>query len=297
MDLIEMTLDIQKHFGIAYDGPPRYLSPEEKKFREECLREEIQEYIDAETLENQFDALLDLQAYVAIALIAHGFPYKEGYQRVCNANIVKTVGPNAKRGNFKTDLTKPEGWIPPDHSDLLYPKGIILLEGPDTGGKTTLANRLAEKYNGWIMHATWDKDKDGEMDFYLNSQLSAAIDLAEHQLVILDRHWMSPLVYSKVYDQKGVSDEGWYEIIKQSFVDLNIPTIICLPDRETFVDHFNNVRAKRSEMFDDSKILQVYDAYEKLWMDGGVNCICYNFKTDSKHIQNCLEHIRRLVQS
>lgn len=107
-------------YGLSYDGPPRHLTPEEKMYRISCMREEIEEYNEAETLTDQYDALIDLLVFAVGSLYRHGFPLQEGFDAVMKANMSKVPGNNPHkadkaRAEYKgTDLVKPNGWTPPE---------------------------------------------------------------------------------------------------------------------------------------------------------------------------------------
>jgi predicted HAD superfamily Cof-like phosphohydrolase len=107
------------HFNILYTGKPRHLSPEEKTFYHKAILEEAQEYEDAKSLEDEFDALLDILVFTAGAILRHGFKGEAGIKEVVTANMEKIVGPLDKRGGFKLDLQKPVGWKPPNLSQFL----------------------------------------------------------------------------------------------------------------------------------------------------------------------------------
>lgn len=113
MELVEA---MHRKFGIAYDGPPRKLPPEEFRFRVAAMKEELQEYIDSEgsNLIDQYDALLDLITFALGTLHRQGLPFLEGHVAVMSCNMKKEVGPNPKRGGFSQDLRKPEGWYGPE---------------------------------------------------------------------------------------------------------------------------------------------------------------------------------------
>jgi hypothetical protein len=93
---------------------PQNISEEEKSFRCMALQEELDEYEEADTLVDQYDALLDLIVFAVGTLERHGFPLQEGFNAVMKANMTKEVGANAKRGNFKNDLVKPISWRSPE---------------------------------------------------------------------------------------------------------------------------------------------------------------------------------------
>ena len=108
-------------YGIDYDGPPRKLPAELLRLRRNRLWEEIIEYIDADSLEDQFDALIDL-VYIALGTAyLHGFPFDEGWRRVHEANMkkVRAERPEQSRHGSTFDIVKPKNWTPPDLSDLV----------------------------------------------------------------------------------------------------------------------------------------------------------------------------------
>ena len=108
-------------FGIKYTGAPRALSVEERAFREVCLAEELAEYHNATTLEDQFDALLDLLVFTLGTIQRQGFPLESGFNRVMAANMQKELATTAlaSKRNFQIDLVKPIGWTAPDLRDLV----------------------------------------------------------------------------------------------------------------------------------------------------------------------------------
>lgn len=94
---------------------------EEKDFRIIAMQEELTEYMNAKTKEDELDALLDLMIFTIGTAERQGLldVFEEGFGRVMRANCAKSVGRNLKRRNFAIDLVKPEGWKAPDLSDLV----------------------------------------------------------------------------------------------------------------------------------------------------------------------------------
>lgn len=106
--------NFHERFGQTYNGPPRTLPADIAVFREKFLREELNEYIAAQNNADALDALVDL-VYVALgtAYLA-GWDFAEAWRRVHAANMAKI--PPAP-GELK--IRKPEGWQPPDLSNLV----------------------------------------------------------------------------------------------------------------------------------------------------------------------------------
>ena len=115
IDLLALVKEQHAQFGIDYNGDPRHLSLEEKRFRFTCFSEEALEYLLAETLDDEYDALLDLAVFVMGTLERQGLPL-DGYKAVIESNRRKELGPIGKRGGFELDLKKPDGWEAPDLS-------------------------------------------------------------------------------------------------------------------------------------------------------------------------------------
>lgn len=108
--------EMHEKFKIDYNGPPRKLDKEERNFRIQAMREELEEYASATTLVDEYDALLDLMVFAVGTLYRQGLPLLSGYQLVMSANMRKEVGANKgkSRGEFKADLRKPQGWTSPE---------------------------------------------------------------------------------------------------------------------------------------------------------------------------------------
>lgn len=118
--LITKINEAYNKYGLAYNGPPRHLQQDEKMYRISCLREEIEEYNEADTLTDQYDALIDLLVFTVGSLYRHGFPLQEGFNTVMECNLQKVPGNNPHkadkdRAEYKgVDLVKPTGWQGPE---------------------------------------------------------------------------------------------------------------------------------------------------------------------------------------
>lgn len=140
-----------RKMGIEYEGKPRALDQESGTFRLKFMREEVNEYerhLDAALFEldkltrapmhavgdfafdnaalvhelaETLDALVDL-TYVALGTAhLHGFLFKEAWRRVHAANMRKVPlqTPTNSEQRFKLKISKPPGWEPPRHEDLV----------------------------------------------------------------------------------------------------------------------------------------------------------------------------------
>jgi thymidylate kinase len=91
--------------------------------------------------------------------------------------------------------------------------GIIVLDGPDCCGKTTLANELIKNHGARYVHATYRFGKT--MFAYHTAVMRKALRLSQDHLVIVDRLWPSEIVYGTVfregfaYGKEAHSDNPW----------------------------------------------------------------------------------------
>jgi predicted HAD superfamily Cof-like phosphohydrolase len=118
--------EFHKHFGIEYEGKPRLLPEDLSKFRIARAKEEHTEYVNAITLENKLDALID-SIYIDLGTLhLHGFSpdaITKAWKRVHEANMKKVRTSELNPGKYgklgcKQDITKPCGWIAPTFEDL-----------------------------------------------------------------------------------------------------------------------------------------------------------------------------------
>ena len=111
-------------FGLNYEGPARQLDPEEKAFFIKCLKEEVKEYEDAENIEDEYDAALDLICFSFDILIRMGLPFREGFIEVAKANYKKDLAGDKKNSKrlWELDLVKPTGWLSPDLTKIIEEK-------------------------------------------------------------------------------------------------------------------------------------------------------------------------------
>lgn len=166
-------------------------------------------------------------------------------------------------------------------------KGIIILDGPDACGKTTLQNYIVENYGAIPMHLTWNKDLAPHMFEYQTDEMYKAIQLSQDNLVVVDRHWISELIYAKVFRNGSpwplmgrMMDRVWR---KHAAI-----YIMCTPSRNNFdltiERHKANIDA--AHPYPDDKFRELLETYHSFTMkfNKRKDVIVYDLAEDGKDL-------------
>lgn len=143
---------------------------------------------------------------------------------------------------------------------------LIILEGPDGSGKTTLARQLAERLSAVSLHLTCTKALVGGLrDYQLHVMRDVAENLRLGHTVVLDRSWISEAVYGPVMRPKGPSYVAEIKTITES---LNPFYIFCVRKDNEAWHAENKDKAHPYTKRQFRKILRGYqEAYEELHGD------------------------------
>src|SRR5690606_37684332 len=141
-----------------------------------------------------------------------------------------------------------------------YP--IIVLEGPDGTGKTSLAMNLRDHLGARYIHLTYRWPE--KMNLYHYAAIRVAGHLAQNQPVIIDRWWPSEIVYAEAY-RGGSKFLKHYFMLEHVANKIGVVYVMCLPkDRDLYLRHYNELKGKRAEMY-DSGMEKVYDGYRSFY--------------------------------
>ena len=147
---------------------------------------------------------------------------------------------------------------------------IILLEGPDGVGKTSLGQAfvndcIQNKRTCFYFHCTNKSEKksaDEDYSLFLENLKSwKSLDYD----VIIDRAWISNIVYTSVYEptKKHISSD-----LAKKLFDIVDEVIICLPENKSdYIQHFKSLSSQREEAYIDDmdKIYELFNTFAKVY--------------------------------
>lgn len=142
--------------------------------------------------------------------------------------------------------------------------GLVIVDGPDGVGKTTLAEALAKRHDGQYLHLTY-RFKD-RMFLYHTAALHYAVKLSATKLVIIDRLWLSEICYANAY-RGGSSWPLMWRMMERVIHKVGGIHVVCLPvNPREYVDNYARLKMTRSELFSDTLpvYLEYYHQYQRM---------------------------------
>ena len=146
--------------------------------------------------------------------------------------------------------------------------GIIILDGPDGAGKTTLANKIAERamLKGYVplyAHLSKPADAWAEHRDALFEYIRCAFECNTKTLVIADRHFMSEAIYGHVYRQ-GSEYPFAARHVDRLLYRYGAVRVVCAPPVEYVIETHARLKSERTEMY-DSGMEAIARMYYDLW--------------------------------
>lgn len=141
-------------------------------------------------------------------------------------------------------------------------KGLIVIDGCDGTGKTTLAEAICARTDGVYIHNTYRWPS--KMPLYHTAALHRALKLARKQVVVIDRLWMSEAIYAEVY--RGGSPWPHMGRMMDRMIRKVGGVYILTQSPANHKEKFEQLKAERTEMYDD--VEQVRKRFDQLFEGG-----------------------------
>lgn len=143
-------------------------------------------------------------------------------------------------------------------------KGIIVIDGCDGTGKTTLAEAICKRHGGVYIHNTYRWPS--KMPLYHTAALHRALKIARTRLVVIDRLWMSEAIYAEVYR----NGSPWPHMGRM--IDRIVRKVggvyILAQSPKNHKEKFEQLKSEREEMYDN--VDRVRERFDQLF-EGGLS--------------------------
>ena len=106
--------DFHEAFGVPVRDIPAFMPPERAQKRVLWMEEEIGEFIEAENIEEQADAMIDLIYFALGTLVEIGVQPQALFDIVHGANMQKLWPDGSPHYNSDGKVIKPSGWTDPE---------------------------------------------------------------------------------------------------------------------------------------------------------------------------------------
>lgn len=182
----------------------------------------------------------------------------------------------------------------------LYPRKlepiVILVEGVDCSGKSTLVEALSKKYPGILLKLNYrPKDKSEQETLiykrHVYSMMSFINDNRKDKSIILDRFYSSELVYSKVKRKYDAFKDSTYFKIDKSLSCLPNLYIYCSPGNDVIIER---LKQRGDDYIDEKDVQALSDRYDLFYEKTTLN----KMKVDTtKNIEELLKLIEEKIQN
>jgi predicted ATPase len=136
---------------------------------------------------------------------------------------------------------------------------VIILEGPDGSGKTTLANHLVNCYGFKYEHEKQPKATWTSRDLFSHYVQTLYRAQRARQPVVLDRHYLGETIYGPVMRNRSLLTAGQVILIERLVRAGGTRVIVCLPPWGTVVA---NWQAKQCDyVTQPEKLRDIYERY------------------------------------
>ncbi len=171
---------------------------------------------------------------------------------------------------------------------------IIIVEGCDLAGKSTIVNALSKKMPGIVMKITArpnskDKHEIHKLKTYYYSVLDYINRFYQSKVVILDRFFPSEMVYSKVKRGYEAFADLEYKEMEKVLGHRNHILIYCDPGKETIL---NRLRSRGDDYINETDIEHLLKRYEFFMKRTSLKVLRLD---TNKTVETLLEEINKAI--
>lgn len=154
--------------------------------------------------------------------------------------------------------------------------GVVILDGPDASGKTTLANYLVQHFGALYTHLSYIPGRVEMFSAQIAALEQAYEASAKGKLFVIDRHWPSDNIYAEVY-RGGSTLSLQARMLDRIAMKLGAVYVLAFPGSidTACAMHRQTAEAGREMYESDDRIRKVAELYHNLWFGGQSNAKDY----------------------
>lgn len=148
---------------------------------------------------------------------------------------------------------------------------VIIVEGPDAVGKSTIVNELTRRLRCVSVKHGVEKDFDTIIKAEQNAIEIALCARSLGMHCVFDRHWISEVCYGAAYRGNTQKEHDLIRDAVVRFLDLscNVIYVMCLPEYDKCIEYHRESCLVRDEFYkSDITYEQTVMRYQQLYHDG-----------------------------
>lgn len=152
---------------------------------------------------------------------------------------------------------------------------LLIFEGPDGAGKSTLIQQLQERLGNTprVFHSTPPRrGADKALEFL--------VPLMSRQEAWLDRSWYSELIYGSVMRGRSLIDVPRRRVLERLYLSAGAVQIWCLPSYHVCAQAWR-ARQATEHVQDETQFKRIYDLYVEHGREPRLPTIRYDYRTCS----------------
>ena len=162
---------------------------------------------------------------------------------------------------------------------------IIILEGVDKVGKSTLASKLCEEFNCELIKTSQPKTNNAAKEY-----IKKIKSLNKTKNYLFDRFYLGEMVYGKIYREKTLDDKN-FKLIEAKLNKLNSVLIYCWQEHNVIAQNFIRCKETFTNIEDIEKIDFLFrDNLYKTKLP----LLYWNYKINN--FQQIIEQIKRKIK-
>jgi len=142
--------------------------------------------------------------------------------------------------------------------------GLIILDGPDACGKTTLQNYFIKYHEAVGIHLTYPAPDGLTMLEYQTREMMKAIEMSNTNLVIVDRHWISEKLYAEIF-RDGSPWPMMGRLMSRVWNKHAAITILCLPFNIITAAERHEKEKDEKHPYDNEIFTRLLKRYTDFW--------------------------------